>query len=386
MKQPIYLDYNATTPLDPKVFAVMKPFFEDQFGNASSNSHSYGWQANMAVEKARKQVAELIGADKKEIFFTSGATESNNLAIQGLVRGLRGKKIHIITAQTEHKAVLEVCEFMSELENVEVTYLPVNQYGQVSAEQVEQAIQDNTRLISLMMANNEIGTFHPIAEIGQVAKKHKIVFHTDAAQAAGKCEIDVNKLNIDLLSISGHKMYGPKGVGALYVRQCPNLTLERLQCGGSQERELRPGTLNVPGIVGLGQACSLASELMESEHQRLTDLRQHLIDSILKQVPEAQLNGHPEQRLAGNASLSFKGLSSDLFALGLSGLALSSGSACTSASGSPSHVLKAIGLSDDLAQATIRLGMGRFTTREEVDTAIAKILRMTQKSQEISVS
>jgi cysteine desulfurase len=384
MQMPIYLDYNATTPLDPQVFEAMKPYFVEEFGNASSMSHAYGWSANMAVKKARQAVAQCLNCDAKEVIWTSGATESNNLAIIGTVRRFLPEKIHIITANTEHKAVLEVFDMAREL-GAETTVLPVDRFGQVSLDQVASALKPHTRLVSLMMANNEIGTLHPIGKIADFLKDKNILFHTDAAQAIGKLSVNLAKLPVDMLSISGHKVYGPKGIGALFVRKkLPAIELKPIICGGEQEGGLRPGTLNVPGIVGLGEACRLASEHLEKESERLRKLRDTLIERILKNCPTATLNGHPTERLPNNASFSFKGLSSDVFALGLSGLALSSGSACTSASGKPSHVITALGQPADVARATIRIGLGSMTTEQDIQTAGDKILAMAVKNSKIS--
>ncbi len=384
----IYLDYNATTPIDPLVLEAMEPYLKEAFGNASSRSHSLGWRAQMAVDRARRQVAQSIGAKPSEIIFTSGATESNNMAILGAFwaqqERLSGQRPHIITASAEHKAVLEVC-LQAQKWGAELSLLPVNRFGQVEVDEVARHIQPQTILISIMAANNEIGSLNPIAEIGQLAKDRGVWFHTDAAQAAGKIPLDVQGMNIDLLSISGHKIYGPKGVGALYMRsEAPRVELQPLFFGGSQERGLRPGTLNVPGIVGLGRALELAEELREAEELRFRDYAQELIENLRHESKEIVLNGHPEQRLAGNISLSFPGLNSELFALGLSGLALSSSSACTSESASPSHVLKAIGLSDELARATLRIGLGRPTSRQDMAVATQKLLDLIRKNKEIS--
>ena len=386
MEKPIYLDYNATTPMDPQVFEAMKPYFVEEFGNASSSSHPYGWAASMAVKKARGQLAEVLNCEPSEIIWTSGATESNNMAIIGTVRNFLPEKTHIITANTEHKAVLEVFEMAEEL-GAEVTVLPVNEFGQVTVEQVEAALKPYTRLVSLMVANNEIGTLHPIAEIADLLKDKDVLLHTDAAQAVGKVPLDLQKIPVDMLSISGHKIYGPKGIGALYLRKKnPCIQLKNLICGGEQEHGLRPGTLNVPGIVGLAEACHIAFEKMPEESRRLTQLRDQLIERVLKECPGAMLNGHPTERLPNNASFSFEGLSADVFTLGLSGLALSSGSACTSASGKPSHVITALGRPESLARATIRVGLGRMTTAEDIATAGDKIVAMVQKNHAISAS
>ncbi|MGE0763622.1 MAG: cysteine desulfurase family protein [Bdellovibrionales bacterium] len=369
----IYFDDQATTPVDPRVREAMAPCFCEAFGNPASRTHAYGWQAEMAVNKARAQVANLINAKPEHIIFTSGATESNNLALMGTLEGV-GKPAHVIVSAVEHKAILEVAEAAA-LRGFTCTVLPVNEYGQVTLDQIEKAIRPETKLISIMWANNEIGSINPIAQIGALAKKHNIFFHTDAAQAASRVPIDVESMNIDLLSMSGHKMYGPKGVGALFVRR-HIVPLKPIMFGGAQEWGLRPGTLNVPGIVGLGSACEIAKSEGLSESTRLRQWRDTLVNLILKEVPGSRLNGHPTERLCSNVSFSFKGLKSDLFTLGLGGLACSSGSACTSATGSSSHVLKAIGLSEDLARATLRLGFGRFTTASEISSLTQKILAL----------
>lgn len=385
MNRAIYLDYNATTPLDPEVLKAMMPYLTEEFGNSSSRSHPYGWEAEAAVEKARGQVAKAIGAQLKEIVWTSGATESNNLAILGLLRQFIQTRPHLITSAVEHKAVLDVCSMCQEW-GVEVTVLPVNRYGQVEVSQLAEAIQPNTRLISIMMANNEIGSLNPIEDIGRLAKSRGIFFHVDGAQAVGKVPVDVNSLGIDLLSMSGHKIYGPKGIGALYVRgKNPQVLLKPMMAGGSQECGLRPGTVNVAGVVGLGKAIEMAVEKMDEENTRLREMRDRLIQKVIQGLPRVILNGHPVERLSNNASFSFPGLSADVFALGLSGLAVSSGSACNSGNGHPSHVLKAVGLSEELARATVRIGIGRFTTMTEIETAAAKILQMATKNQVISV-
>ncbi len=377
----IYLDNHATTQVDPRVRTAMLPFMEDAFGNPASRTHAFGWQAEMAVDTARAQVAALIGATADQIIFTSGATESNNLAIFGVLNAL-GNPAHMITSAIEHKAVLEVAE-EAEKHGVKVTVLPVNKYGQVTVESVAAAIEPNTKLISIMAANNEIGTLNPIGEIGPLARSKNIWFHTDGAQAAGRMPINVESMAIDLLSLSGHKIYGPKGVGALFLRR-GKVPIKPLFFGGSQEWGIRPGTLNVPGIVGLGVACEIARLEGEAECLKIKVLRDRLVSTLLKEVAGCQLNGHPDQRLAGNISLSFTGLKSDLFSLGLGGLACSSGSACTSASGHPSHVLKALGLSPEAARGTLRLGLGRFTTATEVDAALTKILESLKKNQDLS--
>ena len=376
---PIYLDHNATTPTDPAVFEAITPYFETLFGNASSNSHPFGWDAAAAVKTGRKQVAEALGCDAKNIVFTSGATESNNIALFGAIRKeiCVGKTPHLITSNIEHGAVLEVAHLLKDL-GAEVTFLPVDKFGQISVNQVHDAIKENTRLISIMAANNEIGSINPIESIGALAKKMGLLFHCDAAQALGKYPIDVNELSIDLLSLSGHKIYAPKGIGALYVRD--PYQLEKVMGGGQQELGLRPGTLNVPGIVGLGKACQLSVEKMEGENHRLTKLRDHLIDTVLEKCPEAILNGHRTERLPNNVSFSFEGLSADKFTLGLSGIAFSSGSACCSSEAKPSYVIKALGRDDNLARATVRLGLGQSTTEQDIETVITKICHMVAKN------
>jgi cysteine desulfurase len=385
MNKPIYLDYNATTPCDPEVFQAMEPFFVEQFGNASSSSHSYGWEASHAVKKARQQVADLLGCDPKEIIWTSGATESNNMAILGLVRQFANQQPHIITENTEHKAVLEVFEMAEELGIADATFLPVDEQGLIGKQQVKDALTAKTKLVSIMMANNEIGTLQPIDEIADLLESHDSLFHSDAAQAAGKVEIDLQKLKVDMLSISGHKMYGPKGIGALFVRKSnPATRLLPIIKGGAQENGLRPGTLNVPGIVGLGAACELCARKMKEENGRLIELRDQLIRNVLEACPEACLNGHPSKRLPNNASFSFDNLSSDVFALGLSGLALSSGSACTSSDGKPSHVISALGRPEAQAKATIRVGLGRLTTAEDIQITTQKIIQMVEKNRALS--
>lgn len=384
IKKPIYLDYNATCPIDPRVTEAMLPFISEEFGNPSSQSHMYGWKASAAIDKARKQVAQLIGAQTKDIFWTSGATESNNMAILGTVRKFKNEKCHIITSAVEHKAVLQVCEAAREW-GADISVLPVNKYGQIQFHDLEKMLRPETKLISIMAANNEIGSLNPIEDIGRLAHARGILFHTDAAQAFGKIHIDVDKMNIDLLSVSGHKIYAPKGIGFLYVKKKnPQAMPLPLFFGGSQECGLRPGTQNVAGIVGLGTAAELAQQEMAEENKQHCAWRDWVVEQILNKIPTAHLNGHPTDRLACNLSFSFENLHSDIFALGLSGLALSSGSACTSGNPEPSHVLKAIGLADPLARATIRLGFGRFTTRQDLETAVAKILAMNTKNSEIS--
>lgn len=384
MKLPIYMDYHATTPVDPRVFEAMTPYFTEIFGNAASRNHAFGWQAEEAVEIARKNVAKLIGATSKEIVFTSGATESNNLAIKGVAEMYQEKGNHIITVVTEHKAVLDSCKHL-EKQGCRVTYLPVDKYGLVDLDALRNAITDKTVLISVMMANNEIGVIQPIAEIGKIAREHGVLMHTDAVQAVGKIPVNVDKLNIDLLSMSAHKMYGPKGVGALYVRRKnPRVMLSPIIDGGGHERGMRSGTLNVPGIVGLGKAAELAYLEMPEEMERVAALRDKLQESIFKQIPEVYINGHPTKRLPGNLNISFAYVEGESLLMGLSDVAVSSGSACTSASLEPSYVLKALGVGEELAHSSLRFGLGRFNTEEEVNFTIEKVVQAVNKLRDLS--
>ena len=366
---PIYLDYQATTPLDRRVLDRMMPFFLEKFGNPGSVTHAYGREAEAAVETARAEVASLIGAEPREIVFTSGATESNNLAIKGAARFHRAQgKDHVITALTEHKCVLESVKAV-ESEGVRVTWLPVDGSGLVDPRALEAAIDERTALVSIMAANNEVGVLQPLAELGALCRAKGVLFHSDAAQAVGKVPVDVDAMNIDLLSISGHKIYGPKGVGALYVRRRPRARLSPLFDGGGQERGLRSGTLPTPLCVGLGAAATLARDELREESQRLLSLRRRLLDGIRGRFPGVRLNGDGEQRLPGNLNLSFPGAPALELMAACPSLALSTGSACTATEIEPSHVLKALGLSEDLAGATLRLGLGRYTTEAEVDFA-----------------
>jgi len=384
MKFPIYMDYHATTPVDPEVFKAMAPYFTDIFGNAASRNHEFGWTAEAAVEKARGQVARLIGATDKEIIFTSGATESDNLALVGIAEMYRGKGNHIITSPIEHKAILDTCHYL-ETKGFEVAYLPVDKNGQVSAASVKAAIKPSTILCSIMLANNEIGTINPIAEIGKVCREHGVFFHTDAVQGVGKIPVDVDKMNIDLLSMSAHKMYGPKGVGALYVRRkAPRVRLSPIVHGGGHERGMRSGTLNVPGIVGFGKAAELASRVMAEEAKRLAGLRDRLYKGLQSELDEIYLNGHPTERLPGNLNVSFAYVEGESLMMGMKEIAVSSGSACTSASLEPSYVLKNIGVGEDLAHSSIRYGLGRFTTEEEVDYVLNKTVETVRKLRDLS--
>lgn len=384
MKLPIYMDNHATTRMDPRVFEAMRPYFTEVFGNSASRNHSFGWQAEEAVEKSRKQIADLIGATSKEIVFTSGATESNNLAIKGVAQMYAEKGNHIITAATEHKAVLDTCKHL-EKEGIRVTYLPVQTNGLVDLEMLKDAITDKTILITLMYANNEIGVLQPVAEIGKLAKSKGVLFHTDATQAVGKVPVNVIKENIDLLSLTGHKMYGPKGAGALYVRRKgPRVQLTAQMDGGGHERGMRSGTLNVPGIVGLGEACGICMAEMPEESKRLQFLRDKLKAKLESELDEVYVNGTLESRLPNNLNISFAYVEGESLLMGINDIAVSSGSACTSATLEPSYVLKALGAGDDLAHSSIRFGLGRFNTEEEVDYVSNKVIDVVKKLRELS--
>jgi cysteine desulfurase len=384
MKLPIYLDHNATTPMDPRVLEVMTPYFLEHFGNAASRNHPFGWEAEEAVDYAREQVAALIGADPKEIIFTSGATEGNNLAIKGVFDMYASKGNHIITCTIEHKAVLDTCHHI-EKNGGEITYLPVEADGMLDLVALEAAIKPNTILISIMYANNEIGTVMPIKEISAIAKKHGVLFFTDATQAVGKIPVNVIEDGIDLLTFTGHKMYGPKGVGALYVRRKnPRVKVTAQMDGGGHERGMRSGTLNVPGIVGFGKACEICKNEMEADAKRLRILRDKL-ETALLQVEESYLNGNEQNRLPHVTNISFKHVEGEGLLMGFNkNIALSSGSACTSASLEPSYVLKALGLGDDLAHSSLRFGLGRFTTEEQIDYTIEAISNTVHKLREMS--
>lgn len=379
-----YLDFQATTALDPRVLDKMMPFLTYEYGNPHSRTHSYGWNTEDAVEKAREQVASLIKADSKEIIFTSGATESNNTALKGVAKFYQQKgKNKIITVQTEHKCVLDTCRHLQE-EGFVVEYLPVDSNGLIDLNQLTEVIDSTTSIVSIMTANNEIGTIQPIHEIGKICRSKGAFFHTDAAQAAGKIPLDVNSMNIDLLSISGHKIYGPKGVGALYVRRKPRVRLLPLINGGGQERGLRSGTLPPALIVGLGAACELASEELENDTRHVERLAAKFKSQIMDFIADVKLNGHPDQRIPGNLNLSFAYVEGESLIMGLKNLALSSGSACTSASLEPSYVLRAIGVSEDLAHTSIRIGIGRFTSEEEVDYAVELVREHVEKLRKLS--
>ncbi|XP_072918253.1 cysteine desulfurase [Hemitrygon akajei] len=381
--RPLYLDFQATTPMDPRVLDAMLPYQVNYYGNPHSRTHAYGWESEAAMEKARKQTAAVLGADEREIIFTSGATESNNIAIKGVARFYKAKKKHLITTQTEHKCVLDSCR-MLETEGFEVTYLPVKSNGLIDLEELEKAIRPDTSLVSVMTVNNEIGVKQPIEDIGHICKSHKVFFHTDAAQAVGKIPIDVNKMKIDLLSVSGHKIYGPKGVGALYVRRRPRVRLEALQSGGGQERGLRSGTVPTPLVVGLGAACEIGLQEMELDHKHVSKMAKRLVTKIMNAIPDVILNGDPEKRYPGCINLSFAYVEGESLLMALKDVALSSGSACTSASLEPSYVLRAIGADEDLAHSSIRFGIGRFTTEEEVDYTAERCIQQVQKLREMS--
>ncbi|MBC3542104.1 IscS subfamily cysteine desulfurase [Rufibacter sediminis] len=383
MKFPIYLDNNATTPMDPRVLEAMLPYFTNHFGNAASRNHPFGWAAEEAVDYAREQIAALINCNPKELIFTSGATESDNLAIKGVFEMYASKGNHIITATTEHKAVLDTCKHIEKLGG-QVTYLQVNSEGLIDLNELEAAITDKTILISIMYGNNEVGVIQPIREIGQIAKKHGVLFFSDATQAVGKIPVDVEADGIDIMAFSGHKMYGPKGVGALYVRRKnPRVKVTAQMDGGGHERGMRSGTLNVPGIVGLGKAAEICRTDMASDTARIIAMRDRLERELL-QMEESYLNGNKESRLPHVSNISFKYVEGEGLMMGVKDIAVSSGSACTSASLEPSYVLKAMGMSDDLAHSSLRFGLSRFTTDEEVDYAISHVKEAVTKLRELS--
>jgi cysteine desulfurase len=381
---PIYMDNHATTPVDPRVLEEMLPYFTGKFGNAASRNHSFGWAGEEAVETAREHIAKLIGATTKEIVFTSGATESDNLAIKGVAEMYREKGNHIITAVTEHKAVLDTCKRLEKY-GYRVTYLPVQKDGLVDLDDLKRAIDDKTILVTIMAANNEIGVLQPIAEIGKLCHEKGVIFHTDATQAVGKVPMDVIKQNLDLVSISAHKMYGPKGVGALYVRRkSPRVQLSPIIDGGGHERGMRSGTLNVPGIAGLGKACAICDEEMPQESRRLAGLRDRLRDKIMNGLDEVYINGTMEHRLPQNLNISFAYVEGESLLMGINDIAVSSGSACTSATLEPSYVLKALGTGDDLAHSSIRFGLGRFNTDAEVDYVADRVIETVSRLRELS--
>jgi len=381
---PIYMDNHATTPMDPRVLDTMLPYFGKIFGNAASRNHQFGWEAEQAVDLAREQIAKLIGCTPKEIIFTSGATESNNLAIKGIAEMYREKGNHIITQVTEHKAVLDTCKKLEKM-GFKVTYLPVETDGLISVDALKAAITPRTILVSIMYANNEIGVIQPIAEIGKLCHEKGILFHTDAVQAVGKIPVNVQADNIDVLSLSGHKIYGPKGVGALYVRRRnPRVQITEQINGGGHERGMRSGTLNVPGIVGLGKACEIAGAEMAEETARLTELRDYLKTKFENALDYIHVNGNMQHHLPGNLNMSFVHVEGESLLMGINDIAVSSGSACTSATLEPSYVLKALGLGDDVAHSSIRFGLGRFNTRAEVDYVSDKVINVVRHLREMS--
>jgi cysteine desulfurase len=384
VKLPIYMDNHATTPLDPRVLEAMMPYLTGIFGNAASRNHSFGWEAESAVEAAREQIAKLIGATAKEIIFTSGATESNNLALKGVAEMYREKGNHIITQMTEHKAILDTCKKL-EKQGFIVTYLPVQADGLIDLEDLRRAITDKTILVSIMYASNEIGVIQPVQEIGKLCHEKGVIFHTDAVQAVGKIPVNVQTDNIDLLSLSAHKIYGPKGVGALYVRRRnPRVQLTEQQNGGGHERGMRSGTLNVPGIVGLGKACEICGQEMAAEATREIELREYLKNKLEAALDYTQINGNMDHHLPGNLNMSFVYVEGESLLMGINDIAVSSGSACTSATLEPSYVLKALGLGDDVAHSSIRFGLGRFNTRAEVDYVADKLIHVVQHLRELS--
>ncbi len=384
MKFPIFMDNHSTTSMDPRVLDTMLPYFVEKFGNAASRNHQFGWEAEEAVEQARKQIAKLIHCDAKEIVFTSGATESDNLALKGVTEMYKEKGDHIITCATEHRAVLDTCKAL-EKRGVKVTYLPVGKDGRVTPDEVRKAITDKTILISIMLANNEIGVLHPIAEIGKIAKEKGILFHCDATQGVGKIPVDVDALKVDLMSFTAHKIYGPKGIGALYVRKKgPRVRLAPQIDGGGHERGMRSGTLPVPLIVGFGKACELCEQEMSAESKRIAAMRDRLQAQIMENLDECYLNGHPTERLPHNLNISFAYVEGEALLMGVKEIALSSGSACTSATLEPSYVLRALGVGSDLAHSSIRFGLGRFTTDEEVDYTAKRMVEAVKRLREMS--
>jgi cysteine desulfurase len=381
---PIYLDNHATTPLDPRVLEAMMPYLTNKFGNATSKNHSFGWEAEAAVETARGQIARAIGANVKEIIFTSGATESNNLAIKGVAETHKNKGNHIITAVTEHKAVLDSCKRLEKY-GYSVTYLKVKQDGLVDLDQLRQAFTGKTILVTIMAANNETGVLQPLQEIGRMCRERGVLFHSDAVQALGKVPLDVDKMSLDLASLTAHKLYGPKGCGALYVRsKNPQVKISALIDGGGHEHGMRSGTLNVPGIVGFGKACEIAQQEMAEEGRRVGGLRDRLRDKLTAELDEVSINGSMEHRLPGNLNMSFRYAEGESLLVGLNDIAVSSGAACTSASIEPSYVLKALGLDDELAHSTIRFGVGRFNTEAEIDYVVGRVVEVVKSLRELS--
>ena len=384
MKLPIYMDNHSTTPCDPRVVDAMLPYFTEKFGNSASRNHSFGWEAEEGVDQARQHIAGLINADAKEIVFTSGATESDNLALKGVVEMYKEKGDHVITSSTEHRAVIDAAKSL-EKKGIKVTYLPVDKAGRVDPDDVRKAITDKTILISIMLANNEIGTIHPIAEIGKIAKEKGVLFHCDATQGVGKIPVDVQQLGVDLMAFTAHKIYGPKGVGALYVRRkAPRVRLAPMIDGGGHERGMRSGTLPVPLVIGFGKAIELCAQEMPEESIRTMALRDRLQDGIMAALEEVYLNGHPTERLPGNLNISFAYVEGEALLMGVKEIALSSGSACTSATLEPSYVLRALGVGSDLAHSSIRFGIGRFTTPEEVEYTIDRMIKAVNHLREMS--
>ncbi|KAH7276276.1 hypothetical protein KP509_39G000700 [Ceratopteris richardii] len=381
--RPMYLDLQATSPMDPRVLDAMLPFYLHQYGNPHSRTHMYGWESDSAVEKAREQVASLINANPKEIIFTSGATEANNISVKGIMHFYKDKKRHVITTQTEHKCVLDSCRHLQQ-EGFEVTYLPVKKDGLINLDELESAIRPETGLVSVMTVNNEIGVIQPIAEIGEICRKHKVFLHSDAAQAAGKIPLDVNELKVDVMSLSGHKVYGPKGIGALYMRRRPRVHVEPQMSGGGQERGIRSGTVPAPLAVGFGAACEIALKEMENDDAHVKALQQRLFQGITSRLEGVVVNGSIEHRYPGNLNLSFAYVEGESLLMGLKEVAVSSGSACTSASLEPSYVLRALGVDEDMAHTSIRFGIGRFTTVEEIDRAVELTVRQVNKLRQMS--
>lgn len=380
---PVYLDNQATTPLDPRVLDAMMPYMTNQFGNPHSRSHSYGWEAEKMIEKARRNIADLIGAEKREIIFTSGATESNNNIIKGVANFYKSRKNHIITTQIEHKCVLDSCRYL-ERQGFEVDYLPVDENGLISLDQLKETIRPTTALASIMMCNNEIGVVQPIKEIGEICRENKVFFHSDAAQAVGKMPVNVNDLNVDLISISGHKLYGPKGVGAMYIRRKPRVRLEPLMSGGGQERGLRSGTLAPHLCIGLGAAAQVCMDEMENDHRWISKMTDRFRQKITDELTHIKLNGDEKHRYYGNLNYSFAGVEGESLLMAMKGVAISSGSACTSASLEPSYVLRALGLEEDMAHTSMRFGFGRFTTEEEVDQSAENLIKAVNKLRDMS--
>jgi cysteine desulfurase len=380
---PIYMDNNATTPLDPRALEAMMPYLTTEFGNAASRSHPFGWKAEEAVDRAREQIASLIGGSEKEIVFTSGATESINLALKGAAEFYKEKGNHLITVRTEHKATLDTMKRL-ERQGFDVTYLPTDKDGRISAKQLREAITEKTILVSVMLANNEIGTVQPIAELGEVTREKGVLFHVDAVQGVGKVPFDVEKMKVDLASLSGHKIYGPKGIGALWVRRKPRVRIAPIIDGGGHERGMRSGTLNVPGIVGFGRAAELAQQLVPEETKRTYQLRKRLQDYLFSHLDHLELNGHSSERLPGNLNVSFAYVEGEALMMAIKNVAVSSGSACTSASLEPSYVLRACGVSEDLAHTSIRFGIGRFNTEEEVDYVGKYVVDQVRRLREMS--